>query len=100
VKVRESEFLASGHRTLAPPSSRCRPPGHLPHELAKLVREGKIPAPSRRLGPKRLRYDLEALDKAMLGEDGQAEADRQRSYDEAVAAVVAEIASHPKRGWA
>jgi uncharacterized protein (DUF2267 family) len=68
-----------------------------PHELAKLVREGKIPAPSRRLGPKRPRYDLEALDKAMLGEDAQSEADRQRSYDEQVAAVAAELAARPKR---
>jgi predicted site-specific integrase-resolvase len=68
-----------------------------PHELAKLVREGKIPAPSRRLGPKRPRYDLEALDKAMLGEDGHAEAERQRSYDEQVSAVAARIAARTKR---
>jgi hypothetical protein len=61
------------------------------------VREGKIPAPSRRLGAKRPRYDLEALDKAMLGEDGQAEADRQRSYDEQVSTVAAAIASRSKR---
>jgi predicted site-specific integrase-resolvase len=32
--------------------------GIYPHELAKLVRDGKIPSPSRRLGVKRPRYDL------------------------------------------
>jgi predicted site-specific integrase-resolvase len=68
-----------------------------PHELAKLVREGKIPAPSRRLGPKRPRYDLEALDRAMLGEDAQSEAERERDFDRQVSEIAAKIAAQPKR---
>jgi uncharacterized protein (DUF2267 family) len=68
-----------------------------PHELAKLVREGKIPAPSRRLGPKRPRYDLEALDRAMLGEDAQSEAEREREIDKRFADMAAKIAAQPKR---
>jgi hypothetical protein len=69
-----------------------------PHDLPRLVREGKIPAPSRQLGPKRPRYDLEALDRAMMGEDAQAAAALQRSYDARFAAVVAQLASPSKKG--
>jgi hypothetical protein len=86
----------TGKRWLTPAAAADRLNVY-PHELAKLVREGKIPAPSRRLGPKRPRYDLEALDRAMLGKDALAEDDLQRSYDEQVAAMAAEIASRPRK---
>jgi hypothetical protein len=73
------------------PSAAADRLGIYPHELAKLVRDGKIPAPSRRLGIKRPRYDLEALDRAMADEGLKAV-----SYDEQVSAVAARIAAQTK----
>jgi hypothetical protein len=55
-----------------PPSAAADRLGVYPHELAKLVRDGKIPALSRRLGLTRPRYDLEALDLAMADEKTEA----------------------------
>jgi hypothetical protein len=60
--------------------------GVYPHDLAMLVRDGKIPAPSRRLGPKRPRYDSEVLDRAMAGESAKVQ-----SYEDRFAAVAARI---------
>ena len=65
-----------------------------PDELRRLVRQGRIPEPSRQLGPRRPRWDRIALDAVMEGKAASAAAN---SADAAVEAMRARFAKEKPR---
>jgi hypothetical protein len=56
-------------------------------QLPRLLREGKLPKPSLHLGPRRPRYDREAIDTMFAG---TGDTDIRREQAAAVAAIIAE----------
>jgi predicted site-specific integrase-resolvase len=83
--------MAETARWLTPAAAADRL-GVYPHQLSKLVKDGKIRPPSRTLGAKSPRYDIQDLDNAMSGEGAKAV-----SHDALYAAVATELATKTQR---
>jgi len=78
------------HRWLSPEQCAARI-GAKEHQLPRMVRAGKLPAPSLHLGPRTPRYDILALDALMSG------AQSVRSADQATQETVSAIIERARR---